>query len=178
MNRVAWISLMLALLVAATFFYDFDNDAEKNLQLPASGNVAMREDASAELEPAVADINDTSAVRTESRAADAIAGWARVANSEDQNERSAAIDALASAPKAQALPLLQKLIGSGTAEDREAALNALRAIARNQGDADNEIQNILRLTIYDGDESVATSAQLALDDVESYGGRPALTTPR
>lgn len=89
------------------------------------------------------------------------------ANAEDADTRAAAIDALASAPKSRAAPVLQALLSASAHEDRQLALNSLYRLALNQGDDDGAIRNVFRQTIYDGDDGeLAVNAQLALDDLE------------
>jgi hypothetical protein len=100
-------------------------------------------------------------------AADTVEKWITEATGDDPRTRAAAIDALATAPKSQALPILQKVLGAGIDTDRQLAVNSLRTLALHQGDDAGEVRNVLRLTIYDGDdEAVASSAQVALADIE------------
>lgn len=89
------------------------------------------------------------------------------ANAEDPDTRAAAIDALASAPKSRAAPVLQALLSASASEDRQLALNSLHTLALNQGDDDGAIRNVFRNAIYDGDDGeLAVNAQLALDDLD------------
>jgi hypothetical protein len=96
-----------------------------------------------------------------------IAQWSAAASDDDAGMRAAAIAAFAAAPKVQAVPALQKILNGGAGEDRQLALQSLRILQANQGDADGEIRNILRLTIYDGgDAEVSDNAQTLLDTIE------------
>lgn len=95
------------------------------------------------------------------------------AQSADGGTRAQALDDLAAAPEAQALPVLQKAINGGEPIDRQLALNSLRTLALRQGDGEGWIRDLLRQVIYDGgDEAVASGAQAALDDIE-YQAQPA-----
>jgi hypothetical protein len=97
-----------------------------------------------------------------------VAQWIDDTNHADASRRAAAIDALARAPREQALPVLRRLVTSGDpSTDRPRALNSLRELALDQGDADGGIRQAIREVIYHGDdEALAASAQDALDVVE------------
>jgi hypothetical protein len=94
--------------------------------------------------------------------------WIADTNNADAARRVVAIDALARAPRDQALPVLHRLVTNGDpVTDRPAALNSLRELALDQGDADGGIRQAIREVIYHGDdEALASSAQDALDVVE------------
>ena len=93
--------------------------------------------------------------------------WVMQLSDDDPDTRAAAINALASAPKSQAFPVLQKVLGNGEDRDRELALDALHTLALREGDDDDDIRTALRLVIYDGDDEIMmSSAQIALDDIE------------
>jgi hypothetical protein len=99
--------------------------------------------------------------------ADRVAQWITDVGSTDAARRAAAIRALAHAPRAQALPVLHRLVTHGDPADRPLALQSLRDLALEQGDADNGIRSAIREVIYHGDdEQLATGAQEALDAVE------------
>jgi hypothetical protein len=87
----------------------------------------------------------------------------------DPAKRTAAIAALASAPRSQALPALRRVLSAGeTDADRRLALISLHTLARNQGDADGGIREAIRDAIYHGDnEDVTSAAQAVLGDVEN-----------
>lgn len=113
---------------------------------------------------AVADTHDEAA-EAKNFPQDIVAKWADEGT--DAKARAAEIAALATAPKAQAVPVLQRVLSAGAEEDRQLALNSLRTLAQQQGDADGNIRNALRQAIYHGDnEAVASSAQTILSDVE------------
>jgi hypothetical protein len=96
-----------------------------------------------------------------------IAQWLAAASDDDAGTRAAAIAAFAAAPKAQAVPALQKILSGAAEQDRQLALQSLRILVSNQGDADGEIRDVLRLTIYDGDDAgVASSAQTLLEAID------------
>jgi hypothetical protein len=103
---------------------------------------------------------------------DTVAKWIAEATGDDSEARAAAIIALETAPRSQAIPVLQRVLNAGETMDRQLALPSLRALALFQGDADGGIRDTLRQAIYDGgDEAVAQDAQTVLDDVEGDPGR-------
>lgn len=96
-----------------------------------------------------------------------VAHWLEDLHSADPAKRDAAITALATAPREQALPALRGVLTSGEINDRPQAINSLRELALAQGDADGRVREIIREVIYHGDdETLATQAQDALDVVE------------
>ncbi|HUQ10344.1 MAG TPA: hypothetical protein VM146_08500 [Steroidobacteraceae bacterium] len=96
-----------------------------------------------------------------------VAQWITDVDSTDAARRTVAIRALAQAPRAQALPVLQRLVLNADPVDRPLALQSLRDLALQQGDADNGIRQAIRQVIYHGDdEQLAAGAQEALDAVE------------
>jgi HEAT repeat protein len=100
-------------------------------------------------------------------APDQVARWLEDLNSADAAQRNAAIRALATAPREQALPALRNVLTSGEHADRPQAVNSLRELALGQGDADGRVREIIREVIYHGDdEALAMQAQDALDVVE------------
>lgn len=84
-------------------------------------------------------------------------------------QRLAAIQRLADAPRARALPVLLTLLETGPLlADRQAALDALLAQARQQGDSDGRIHDALRDRVYDGnDEAVSARAAEVLEQLDS-----------
>jgi hypothetical protein len=86
---------------------------------------------------------------------------------DNADARSAAITALENAPKAAAVPVLREVLSNGSPPDQERALQSLRSLALDQGDADGGIRNVFREAIYHGsDEAMVNSAQTTLDDVD------------
>jgi hypothetical protein len=106
---------------------------------------------------------------TSTVAADAVAKWIKDATGDDAKARAAAIIALAQAPRAEAIPVLRRVLTDGEPTvDRPLALESLRTLALDQGDSDNLIRGALRNTIYDGnDEATTQSATVVLADIES-----------
>jgi hypothetical protein len=98
----------------------------------------------------------------------------------DPAKRTAAIEALAKAPRSQALPVLHRVLSAGeTDADRRLALASLRTLAQNEGDADEGIRRAIRDAIYHGDnESVTSEAQAVLGDVENDLAATRPNTPR
>jgi hypothetical protein len=90
------------------------------------------------------------------------------ASSDDRTKRSSAIIALASAPKAQALPILKRAVDVSSSEgDRQLALRSLYTLAVEQGDDDGRIRDTMRTAIYHSDdEGVSQSAQAYLEDLD------------
>lgn len=100
---------------------------------------------------------------------DMVDRWIAEATGDDAKSRAAAIAALAGAPRAQALPVLRRVLNVGEPTvDRPLALRSLRTLALQQGDADGAIRNVLREAIYHGDDvDVTRDAQAMLADVEN-----------
>ncbi len=86
----------------------------------------------------------------------------------DAARRAAAIAALAQAPRAEALPVLGRILTDGEPEiDRPLALRSLRELALNQGDADGAIREAVRHAIYHGDDfTKADALQETLEVIE------------
>jgi hypothetical protein len=101
--------------------------------------------------------------------AETVAQWSVDLNGGDAKKRAAAIAAMASVPKEQAVPVLQGVLISGEREvDRPLALRTLRTLAERQGDEDGHIRDALRHAIYHGDDEATTqAAQDMLGQVES-----------
>lgn len=79
----------------------------------------------------------------------------------DAAKRAAAITALAAAPRAQAVPVLRRILTDGEPQvDRTLALRSLRDLALNQGDADGIVREAVRNAIYHGDD------QMKMDEVQ------------
>jgi hypothetical protein len=97
-----------------------------------------------------------------------VAQWVAAATGANAEARAEAINALADAPKAQAVPVLRTVLSVGDPEvDRQLALSSLQTLALKQGDADGSIRKILREAIYHGDnDSVTQGAQTVLEDIE------------
>ncbi len=89
--------------------------------------------------------------------------------SNDPRLRAAAIEALANAPKAQALPALERVLESGEPQvDRQIALRSLHSLALNDGDETGAIRDAIRHALYHSDdENVTQSAQAFLEDIEA-----------
>jgi hypothetical protein len=86
----------------------------------------------------------------------------------DAAKRADAIAALADAPRAEALPVLRRILTDGEPQvDRPLALRSLRDLALNQGDDDGAIREAVRNSIYHGDDFTKTGdAQEVLDIIE------------
>ncbi|HEU4780193.1 MAG TPA: hypothetical protein VFS58_09965 [Steroidobacteraceae bacterium] len=94
--------------------------------------------------------------------------WIADTQSGDATTRAAAITALASAPRAEALPVLGRILTDGEPQaDRPLALRSLRELALSQGDADGAIRDAVRNAIYHGDDHTRIDdVQETLDIIE------------
>src|SRR5690349_23472604 len=133
------------------------SDAARALPAPAAVNTASEQPPPASSAPEAA-----------VPAADQTAQWITDVDSTDAARRSNAITALAQAPRAQALPVLRRVLLNGEpAIDRPLALKSLRSLAISQGDEDGGVRQAMREVIYHGDdEQYAAGAQEVLDVVE------------
>jgi hypothetical protein len=96
-----------------------------------------------------------------------VAKWISEATGNDSEKRATAIAALAAAPRSEAIPVLERVLGVADAVERPLALRSLRTLARNEGDADQRIRSVVRKFVYhDSDEHVTQEAQATLDDIE------------
>jgi hypothetical protein len=88
--------------------------------------------------------------------------------SADAGTRAAAITALAEAPRAEALPVLGRILTDGEPQvDRPLALRSLRDLALNQGDDDGAVRDAVRHAIYHGDDfTKVDEVQEVLDVIE------------
>jgi hypothetical protein len=101
--------------------------------------------------------------------AETVAQWSADLNGTDAAKRAAAIAAMASVPKEQAVPVLQGVLISGERQvDRPLALRTLRTLAERQGDEDGHIRDAVRHAIYHGDDDATTqAAQETLGQIEN-----------
>jgi hypothetical protein len=96
-----------------------------------------------------------------------VSRWIAEASGNDSAKRQAAIVALGTAPRSQAIPVLEAVLSTGDEADRPLALRSLRSLAQSQGDADQRIRGVVRKSIYHGsDEAETLAAQATLDDIE------------
>lgn len=146
-------------LVGLWHFTPPAREANEGSALPAPVSPAVPSPSPAASKPEPEAVPVTSADVTQ---------WIADTNDADPAKRAAAIDALARAPRDQALPVLRRLVNNGDpSTDRPRALNSLRELALDGGDADGRIRQAIREVIYHGDdEAFAASAQDALDVVE------------
>jgi len=100
--------------------------------------------------------------------ADEVARAITQTESGDASTRAIGILALASAPKAEAIPTLRRVLEGGEPSvDRPLALRSLRDLALYQGDDDGRIRGVVRETIYHGDDdALIEGARLALEIIE------------
>lgn len=98
-----------------------------------------------------------------------VAQWIKDTQSPDPKVRAAAIAALANAPKAQAMPALERVLETGEPDvDRHIALRSMHSLALRDGDATGQIRDAMRHAIYHGDDDgVTQTAQSLLDDIEA-----------
>ena len=170
-SRLLVFSCLLGLGVAVGYSLAtrVDKQPLPSIALPAT-EANERSDAEiASTKPIAADTSSRSISATQPTAATAsIDGLAIDARSDDPTKRSSAIIALASAPKAQALPILKRAVDMSSPEgDRQLALRSLYTLAVEQGDDDGRIRDTLRTAIYHSDdEGVSQSAQAYLEDLD------------
>jgi HEAT repeat protein len=114
----------------------------------------------------------TAVASAEPASAETLAQWILNTRSTDEDKRAAAIVALGQAPKAEAVPALQRVLENGAHErDRQIALRSLHTLAIRQGDDDQRIRDAFRSVIHHGDdEGVSQSAQAFLEDFEEVLG--------
>jgi hypothetical protein len=95
--------------------------------------------------------------------------WVVDTQSTDAKTRAAAIEALANAPKSQAVPALKRVLESGEPQvDRQIALQSLHKLALSDGDNTGQIRDAIRHALYHSDdEGVSQSAQAVLEDIEA-----------
>ena len=105
--------------------------------------------------------------------------WIVDTQSHDAKTRAAAIAALANAPKARAMPALERVLESGDPQvDRQIALQSLHTLALNDGDENGRIRDAIRHAMYHGDdEAVTQSAQAFLEDIEAALAERAQSAP-
>jgi hypothetical protein len=115
----------------------------------------MADEAAPADEPAVLSADETARAITQTESGDA-------------TTRATGILALASAPKAEAVPTLRRVLEGGEPSvDRPLALRSLRDLALYQGDDDGTIRGVVRETIYHGDDdALIEGARLALEIIE------------
>lgn len=100
---------------------------------------------------------------------ESIAQWIKDTQSTDPQVRAAAIAALADAPKAAAMPALERVLETGEPNvDRHIALRSMHSLALRDGDTNGQIRDAMRHAIYHGDDDgVTQTAQSLLDDIEA-----------
>jgi hypothetical protein len=115
-------------------------------------------------------VNEQTAAQT--YPADIVATWA--AETTEPKTRAAQINALAMASPAQAVPVLQRVLGAGDYAERQLALTALRTLAQRHGDASGSIREVLRQAVFHDDgEAIAGSVQTTMQDIERNFSQPA-----
>lgn len=169
MNRNAVIVLFIAAGVFAGVWYAAGREE--------AGDSASNATSASASAPAAASTDNTapaSAVPVAATgpiaAATDTARWISEVNHANADTRAAAIRALADAPRAEALPVLQNVLMNGEPQvDRPLALQSLRELALGQGDQDGKVREAIREAIYHNDDQNPTllaDAQDALDVVE------------
>lgn len=139
---------------------------------PELAGTASAADPARKLPPPVpvlaADTTPTVRLVTSAYAAQPVEKLIADTASGDAATRAAAIAALAEAPKAEALPVLGRILTDGEPEfDRSLALRSLRDLALNQGDGDGAIREAVRHAIYHGDDfTKADALQETLEIIE------------
>lgn len=175
MSRIGWIFCVVTMLCIAGGVRYLFNDSETVTaagDYPQSAAVAETKETvnwsneSIDTPPIIAEKNTASSEPEQLFESDKIISLVVTTDSPNSNERDASNDALIKLPRERILPVLQHLVMNGGEGERSVALNALHMLALKRGDEAGEIQNILRLTSYDGDDALASHAQLALEDIQ------------
>jgi hypothetical protein len=98
-----------------------------------------------------------------------LAKWTAETDDENAETRASAITALGTGPRPEVIPTLRRILETGRSEsDRQLALQSLRKLALEQGDADGVIRNAVRQVIYHAsEETMIGSARQVLDEIES-----------
>lgn len=160
-------SSFLALLTIGVVFSVTWYFASRPVELPAVPVAATADSTASPARPAAA-LPVSNPGPTPAKAPDAVAKLIADTSSSDAGKRAAAITALAEAPRAEALPVLGRLLTDGEPlVDRPLALRSLRDLALNQGDTDGAIRDAVRHAIYHGDDQTRTDdVQDVLDIIE------------
>ncbi|MES1263012.1 MAG: hypothetical protein ABUL69_01570 [Peristeroidobacter soli] len=162
MKRFRYLLLLLVAISAGALIFTFTRpDAKADERSVVAGPTAP---ASAPAKVAAVSPGSTpSATATKTTAQ-----WIADTASGEATTRATAIIALAEAPRADALPVLSRILTDGEPlVDRPLALTSLRELALNQGDADGAIRDAVRHVIYHGDDfTKVDDAQDTLDIIE------------
>jgi len=172
MARIPVVAIVAMLAAAVGIAYvktnrskpDDDNEAKTASAPVVTGAPAKPIEAP----PVATTAKPVEAVRAPSSPNDVVQ-WIANTQSSDAKTRADAIQALANAPKAQALPALKRVLESGEPQvDRQIALRSLHVLALNDGDDTGTIRDTIRYAVYHSDdEGAAQSAQAYLEDIEA-----------
>lgn len=125
-------------------------------------------------QPSIDTASSTSAITTsppQTYPADIVAQW--IESGVDSTQRAAELDALTMASRAQAVPVLQRVLIAGDDAERQHAVNSLHTLALRQGDADGAIREVLRQAVFHDDGAfIADDVQAALADIEQKLKQP------
>ena len=171
-HRLIAVSLLgLGAVVGYSFATRTNEDSNRSTSTAATQHaVRSAPDTGRRVEDQVATIDEpvSAAASPEAVSPEMLAQWILDTHSADEPKRIAAIVALGQAPKAEAVPALQRVLENGEHErDRHIALRSLHTLAIQQGDDDQRIRDTFRSAIYHGDdEGVSQNAQGYLEDVE------------
>jgi hypothetical protein len=160
------IGASLIAIVVIVSAYLISHPAETNVRVPVMTAAALASPPAATPVPVPVAMPPAAAKTT--------AQWIADTSSGDAATRATAIAALAEAPRAEALPVLGRILTDGEPlVDRSLALRSLRDLALNQGDPDGAIRDAVRHAIYHGDDLTRVAdVQEVLDIIEeSQQGR-------
>jgi HEAT repeat protein len=172
---IATLAIVGALGGLTYVYANRDNDAMEDGSKPAVTTAITADAAPSRAEtPLAPDRRQPEAAPAQPSPAQQIAStdverWIADAQSNDAKKRAEAIEALANAPKARAIPALERVLESGEPQvDRQIALRSLHRIALKDGDDNGAIRDVIRHAIYHSDdEGVTQSAQAFLEDIEA-----------
>ena len=158
------IGVSLSAIVLAISAYLITHPAETNVRAATATATPL----AVPLQASLSSPPEAAAPAAPSISAKDVAKWIADTASGDAATRAAAIAALADAPRAEALPVLGRILTAGEPQvDRPLALRSLRDLALNQGDADGAIRDAVRHAIYHGDDfTKVDEVQEALDIIE------------
>lgn len=157
------IGLSTVGIVAMVTVYLVTRPAESVTRIPTVADSSPHASPPAAMQPILASTPAASPASPKT-----VQQWIADTASGDAGKRAAAIAALAEAPRAEALPVLGRILTDGEPlVDRPLALRSLRDLALNQGDDDRAIRDAVRHAIYHGDDFTRVDdAQEVLDIIE------------
>lgn len=168
-SSVITVTFAVAAALGGLAYVQASRDDKEQPAIPAATVPHVAAPAVSQPEQAPAQLSTTPQPTTPQTTTDDVARWVADTQSSDAKTRAVAIEALANAPKAQAIPALKRVLESGEPQvDRQIALRSLHMLALNDGDKTGAIRDTIRHAMYHSeDEGVTQSAQAFLEDIEA-----------